>query len=354
MINILILLSIFLLNSFAMETDFVTIDIHEPSLLKALKIKTDSDLINILPAEIWQLILANLDPTDKKTLKTVLYFFAPRVGVPKNLAKTIAVNLSNYAALKSVNMDDWKDIINNSYKNWGQLKNCNLQLAQNSQENIIEYLKIVDNYFLKKVSIYNNALVANDKREEVANFWKNMESEFARCLAVSDIDHAKIPMHWPGIFNRAQDDLKIIYLEIKKCLLLGKYQVISPKLQLAFALLVLSWPQLFWLTKINSSYDYTGTIVLNAMYYPPAFAIIAMFFPRTFVLSLKNRLSRRSRNYIEEYPVSKNLIHVETRLQSELKNSSKISTYESLILDRLNKALNKQEKNVPLIEFSDI
>ncbi len=118
-----------------------------------------------MPAKIWRLVLANLDPNDKKTLKTVLHFFVPRVGLPENLAQIAAVNLSNYAAPRSVNIDDRKENINNSYTNWGNLKNFKSKLAQNSQENIREYLKILNRDFLEKISSYNAILVWENTEE---------------------------------------------------------------------------------------------------------------------------------------------------------------------------------------------
>ncbi len=359
MINLIIFLSCFLLNSFTMETDrdFVTIDINDSSLIQSLKIKTDSDLITIFPAEIWQLILANLDLNDKKNLKTILRFFAPRLGLPENLAKIIAVNLSNYAALKSVNMDDWKDTINNSYKNWGKLKNYKSKLALDSQEKIREYLKIINSKFFKKIATYNSILTGNNIKEDLEGFWRIVESEFANILKIENINHNDSEI-WPNIFRYAGDeDLKPIYLEIRKCLLLGKYQIISIKKNLFAALVVLLFPHMFWVLFFPDHKIPLITIPLLYTLFFCAYIIsyrISKTFDPTFILSLKNILSRQKRNYVQEYPVSNNLIHVETRIQKKLGNYNDIQEYESLILEYLNEQLNEQEKNQPLIEFSDI
>ena len=124
-----------LLKEVVIEKFNTQLNIKSDQNLLKLGIKTDSDLIIILPTEVWLNIIQCLDPKEK----AILYFFAPRIGVTEEQAKVIAVNISNFAALNCKSIDEWEDRINNACESWGNLKNYNdnNEFAEKSKTKIL-------------------------------------------------------------------------------------------------------------------------------------------------------------------------------------------------------------------------
>ena len=194
-----------LLKEVVIEKFNTQLNIKSDQNLLKLGIKTDSDLIRILPTEVWLNIIQCLDPKEK----AILYFFAPRIGVTEEQAKVIAVNISNFAALNCKSIDEWEDRINNACESWGNLKNYkdNNEFAEKSKTKIREYLKILNSNFFKTLDIYKKALTSNNKKEEFEKMWHSLEEES----------------------GKFEVDCKKSYLEIRKFLLLGKHSVTFKK-----------------------------------------------------------------------------------------------------------------------------
>lgn len=356
-----ILIIIFSLNILGMESDLgpqansknvdaksslvdhVVIDIQNTRSLSSKKkldknfknVSTDSEFINFLPPEIWHDIFEYLDIKDKKTLKTILYFFAPRIGVLKNLAKIIAVNISNHAALRATSIGDWQERINNPYKIWGNFKKykslgfAKNSAVENSRELIKKYLKLLNNSFIEKIELYNQALTSGNKKEDIEKLWKIIESE---------------------VEDYSDSGRKKAYLEIEKATLLGKYYLVGYK-EVLIPLIFLIIPPSILLLKIFDRTDNTY-IFMGIVYgmFVLSIGLFVIMFGGPCANSTKNLLCGK-KHISSGIKLSKNLICVESRMQNMIKNYNKIEEFEEVILEFLNSKLNEtvEEKDLDKI-----
>ena len=324
-----------LLKEVVIEKFNTQLNIKSDQNLLKLGIKTDSDLIIILPTEVWLNIIQCLDPKEK----AILYFFAPRIGVTEEQAKVIAVNISNFAALNCKSIDEWENIINNACKSWGNLKNYkdNNEFAEKSKTKIREYLKILNSNFFKTLDIYKKALTSNNKKEEFEKMWHSLEEES----------------------GKFEVDCKKSYLEIRKFLLLGKHSVtFKKKLAIYFAcalapLIFLALKPLIDLTSTeDESNDYLLLIKIATplMYLLEVITIIVSHkkskYLCSFEQSLKNYLCRKHNN--ENIKIPEIIIMGSSILEISIKNYNKTKEYESEMLEFLNEQLGTKHETKDL------
>lgn len=168
------------------------------------KFWTDSELINFLPQEIWFKIL---DYLDFKKNKAILYFFAPRIGISEKNAKIVAVNISNIAALKSKNFNEWEDRINNFYKSWKSEK------ANKTKEIIKKYLRILNKEFLFYLSEFRLGTSLNDSKKFMQEFKEKIILDFLNKIEKNDNQTHKY-------------SYENLYIDYKKLLLFTKFKVL--------------------------------------------------------------------------------------------------------------------------------
>ena len=154
---------------------------NNSNLVKFIDIKTDSDLVRCLPPEIWYGVIEYLNLNDKNDLRAILNIFAPRIGVPDNIAKLIATNLSIYATLRATDLDNWQYRIENHYESWGNIKNFKNFKNNKSFESVTkinEYIKLINKDFINKKEEYK--IISLAKEKELKKFWKNSLDELEK------------------------------------------------------------------------------------------------------------------------------------------------------------------------------
>ncbi len=313
-------------------------------------IKTDKDFIDLLPIEIWHEVLEYIDIKNKENLG-ILYFFAPRIGFPPKLVKSLAINLGNCAAIKSPTLDDWEDKINNPCKSWGNLKKYKQYsaTAKKSRELIKKHLKDINSEFLDKIKTIDSALSSNNKSKEDLeqfwnSFWQDYEYKIAAILGLTNILYPDLDeSDGPDFSNCAEKDLKKAYIEIQKILLLGKRKIIvtSYKAIGVIILLFVAIPILAGLfVGIMKDDIGLGFVAAGSEFGLGLLFVITWFRKNVNVTtsalrSIINLLCNKKTNQFD-IKLSRNLILAEMDLKKLIKNPDKIEAYQDIFEEEKN------------------